>query len=308
MTAITLYIGLNETKWNRHPIVTGGYACVSPVYGSTERTKTQNSVAVPYDTAVRQDSGAFCDGPGIRLSFRAALDRQIAHAEKYGYADLITERASYDLLIDEKWVDGTRHKERWSIAEAEQAVSETIRAAEFAANHRNGVGLILSAQGVGLEQYMRCAQEIVPMLSDRDVFGMGGWCILGKMKRYMSVFEQTISQLIPYLGSQRVKQVHLWGVVYANALGKLLWLCDQYGITLSTDSAGPSRRPAFGVWGYADWVDKTYKRPPVETRGLERARHVQATREWLAGFRSTQYYRPIERNQSCSTLQYTFLP
>ena len=307
MTAINLYVGINETKWNRHPVTPGGYACISPVYGSTERTKVMNLVCVPRNTAVLQDSGAFCDGPASRLSFQAALDRQIRHAEKYGYADQITERASYDLLIDEKWTDGARRKERWSVEDAEQAVKETILAAEFAASHRNGVGLILSAQGVGPDQYLRCAQEIVPMLTDKDIFGMGGWCILGKMRRYMPVFEETISQLIPCLGSASVKKLHIWGVVYAPALGYLLWLCDQYSIQLSTDSAGPSRRPAFGVWGYADWIDNNYQRPPVETRGLERARHVQSTREWLASFRDTQYYKPIQKEKSCSTSQYTFL-
>lgn len=290
---ITFYCGLNEQQWNHHPVAPGRYACIAPVYGRTARTKSISSVKVPAETLVIQDSGAFSDKTGERLSLEAALERQIAHAERYGYAHQVTHRASYDLLIDEVWTGEQRQKERWSEGDADGAVSTTVKAAAYLTKHREGKKLILSAQGVTARQYLHCAEQIVPYLEEGDIFGCGGWCITGcKPRQIMPIFRETMRLLIPFLGREQVKRLHLWGVCYAPALGELLWLCDEYGIALSTDSAGPSYRPAKGSWGYAEWIDPTYIRPPVEIRGLERARHVRATRAWLTNFRQTPHYVP----------------
>jgi len=284
-------LGINETKWNHHSVEPGPYVCISPVYGKSERTKQENRVVIPKDCKVRQDSGAFCDGPGQRLSFEKALWRQIEHAEKYGYAEQITERASYDLLIDEKWISGVRHKRRWTVQEADLAIKETIEAAKFLME-RGATRRILSVQGVDASQYLDCAKEIIPLLRYGDVLGLGGWCITGKNKRSMlPEFLRTMSIVIPYAGERLVGKMHIWGVLLAEALGPLLWLCDQHKIELATDSSGPSWRPAFGEWGYAEWRKKDYERPPVHIRGLYRKRHVQQVREWLASFRSTKWYQ-----------------
>ncbi len=300
---ITLYCGVNETRWNHHPVAPGDFACISPVYGRTVRTKRVNTVKIPNTTLVIQDSGAFSDGPAERLSFSDALDRQNKHANRYGYADQITHIASYDLLIDEKWIGGVRHKARWTAQEAESAVDETVAAAEFMVRRRNGAGLVLSAQGVNADQYTVCIERIVPMLESGDALGLGGWCIIGKMPaRMMPVFRHTIRRIVPVVARAGVASMHIWGVIYAPALGELLWMCNQYGLSLSTDSAGPSVRPAaFGEWGYADWKDSTYSKAPVEKRGLDRARHVQAVRDWLLNLEDTQYYRepPVEPFQMC---------
>ena len=122
-------------------------------------------------------------------------------------------------------------------------------------------------------------------------------------------FGQIMSELIPYLGAQGVKRVHVWGVIFPEALGFLLWLCDQYGIGLSTDSSGPCRYPLLGQWGYGSWRDKAYKTPPIlqsckavdargnkaplcpsatRCRGLERCLHVMLTRQWLVNFRARE--------------------
>ncbi len=87
--------------------------------------------------------------------------------------------------------------------------------------------------------------------------------------------------------------MHLWGVCYTPALGELLWLCDEAGIELSTDSSGPQVRPCMGEWGYGSWRNTSYTRPEPTIRGAERARHVACTRDWLAHFREreTQRYR-----------------
>lgn len=292
---ITLYCGVNEKRWNHHPTAPGAYACISPVYGATVRTRRTNSVAVPSDCAIIQDSGAFSDGPGHRLTFAAAWERQQAHAERYGYAAQITHRASYDLLIDEKWQDGKRSKRRWSEDEAWAAVNETVDAAAYAAGRRDGLGLVLSAQGVSAWQYLECAKRVIALMDmQRDILGLGGWCITGKLpKPIFPVFVQTVRAVIPYAAARGVKRVHVWGVLYAPALAELLYQADQHGIAVSTDSSGPSTRPVFGSWGYADWVDRFYQRPPVGIRGLERARHVQVVRAWLNDFRSTVYYREL---------------
>src|SRR5437899_13070544 len=109
---ILLYCGVNEQQWNHHPVAPGPLACVAPVYGKTLRTKKVNRVTVPAGTQVIQDSGAFSDGINERLSVEAALERQIAHAETFGYASQVTHRASYDLVIGAKWEQRITHKTR----------------------------------------------------------------------------------------------------------------------------------------------------------------------------------------------------
>jgi hypothetical protein len=92
-------------------------------------------VAVPPDTEVIQDSGAFSDGPGSRLNPSDTLERQIKHGVKFDYDSQITHRASNDVLIDEVWVAGNRRKRRWSVEAAETAVRETIEAAKYMAEN-----------------------------------------------------------------------------------------------------------------------------------------------------------------------------
>lgn len=290
---IELYCGVNETKWNHHPVAPGNLACIAPVYGKTAKTQRTNCIKIPSDTIVIQDSGAFSDNLAERLSFSGALDRQNEHAEKYGYADQISHIASYDLLIDEKWIGGARKKARWALNEAEFAIAETINAAKFIANRYSNTGLILSAQGINADQYARCVKQIIPLLDEKDMLGLGGWCIIGKMPRQMMpVFRRVICAIVPMAAKNGVKQLHIWGVIYPHALGELLWMCNQHNLKLSTDSAGPSLRPAaFGEWGYGDWKDSSYIKAPVKTRGLDRARHVQLVRDWLSDFENTQYYR-----------------
>lgn len=285
------YCGVNETKWNRHPVMPGEFACIAPVYGASVRTKTKNAVKIPDETEVIQDSGAFSDGIKERLSLAAALDRQIGHGIQYKYDTQITHRASYDLLIDEMWADGVRTKSRWSELDAEFAVQETIDAANFIKNEYSGPA-ILSAQGVTPSQYISCAERICGLLDSNDIFGMGGWCISGKMPKQMHhVFTLTIVDLIPMLAKRQVSRIHIWGVMDVKFLGPLLWMCDNYNIQMSTDSSGPQVRPTRGTWGYRGWVKKDYKIPDVETRGIHRAMHVKLARCWVKnGIRKSPYY------------------
>ena len=293
MTDIRLYTGLCETTYNHHPVAPGPYACISPVYGRAKTYETR--VKIPTETrSIIQDSGAFSDNRFKRLSFEGALDRQAAHGQDWYYQGYITHRATYDLLIDEVWVNGNRFKRRWSELEAEDAVNTTIHAAQFLTRNRHGYNLIISAQAVTPAQYLKCAQRLMPTFQEGDWFGFGGWCITGLMPQIMMpVLRETVSLVVPFLAKEGIKHIHIWGVIYPKALGVLLWECDQHGITVSTDSVGPHMKPTRDKdWGYGEWRDNSYKAHPVQTRGLERARHVALTREWLGRFRTTPHYHP----------------
>jgi hypothetical protein len=45
--------------------------------------------------------------------------------------------------------------------------------------------------------------------------------------------------VLPLVASAGLDRVHVFGVLYRPALGGLLWLCDELGLALSTDSSGP---------------------------------------------------------------------
>lgn len=299
---IDLYVGINDTTWNYHSVRPGMLACISPVYGASTKTKRENRVSIPVYTSVIEDSGAFCDGPGQRLPFPVALDRQLEHSQKYGYDGQVTHRASYDLLIDEMWTNGNRFKRRWSESDAWDAVRETVDAAAYMAKAYDGPR-ILSAQGVTPNQYLECSLRVLEYLNPAtDIFGLGGWCISGKMPAIMrEPFDETMALAIPLLARAGIKRVHIWGVMDADFLGPLLWLCDQHNLKLSTDSSGPQVRPARGVWGYKGWSNPSYKRPDESVRGLHRALHVIETRQWLRGFRQTEFYKPpvLQPKQLC---------
>lgn len=339
---ILFYCGLNEKSWNYHPVEPGTHACVAPVTSETKENKktgkksrrlvrTQVFIDPVKVKHVLVDSGAFSDGIELddngnivanhRLPFDRALDRQIAHAFEFGYASLVEAIVSYDLLIDEVWKDGERSKDRWSVASAEFAVQETIKAAQYLSSQRkridevfgHHVQLVLSAQGVNADQYKRCAEAIVPMMKPDDIFGLGGWCITGLRRQDMiPAAAVMLPGVFEVLGKANVKRVHVFGVIMPQMLGFLLHLSDLHGIQLSTDSSGPCREPAeHGRWGYGSWTDPTYKHhspttlescktkdekgnkapscpPGTYCRGLERARHVKATREYLANFRERE--------------------
>lgn len=293
MNDLTLYTGVGDLEWAGHfPVTPGLYACISPVYGRTEQSRSEVKVRVPSYTKVIQDSGAFSDSFYKRLCFSEALDRQLEHSEKWGYN--VESVASYDLLIDEKWEGGKRYKSRWAIDEAEGAVKETIEAARFISKTPIP-SKVLSAQGVSFEQYMRCSAEILEVFNtDKDIFGLGGWCIAGMRSTFIKpYFNAIMIELIPFLTENKVKKVHIWGVMDTRFLAPLLYLCDKAEIRLSTDSSGPALRPVkFGHWGYKEWTNKHYKVPENRfVAGLHQALHVEWTRDWLKDIRQSVYYK-----------------
>jgi hypothetical protein len=89
------------------------------------------------------DSGAFSDRPDARLSPAKALDRQLyweqLASEKWGCNWQAHAFVSYDLLIDETWVAGAKHKRRWTVKQAEWAVAETVAAAAYLDSQRERI-------------------------------------------------------------------------------------------------------------------------------------------------------------------------
>jgi hypothetical protein len=238
------------------------------------------------------DSGAFSDPLEKRLGPERALERQVAWerraSEKWGFDFRAYAFVSYDLLIDETWVFGERHKRRWSIKKGEWAVSQTIEAATYLASRREELGprrLVLSCQGVDAIQYSECADELLKVASPNDIFGLGGWCILGQRTSLLPEFWRTIHSVLPVVKRAGLTDVHIFGVLYRPALGGLLHLADGLGLKISTDSTAPvlactykdkSRSGVIAESGY--WRD-----------------NVEMWQRILAEIRDSKYYKPAPR-------------
>jgi hypothetical protein len=325
---IRFYCGVGEPTFNHHPVHTGPYACVSPVSGrggvdkhGKKKTQKRNRVCIPLETReVILDSGAFSDTTYLRCTFEEALHRQLVHARDFDYLKQVSHFADYDVLIDEQDRNGERIKARWDVDMADFAVSQTILAAQYMDSQRQYinqqvghlVGLVLSAQGVDAAQYLRCAEKILPYVDpERDIFGLGGWCILGMQPKLLPTFFETMNTLIPMLKKNKIKRVHIWGVCFAEALGPLLFLCDHYQrpdgfwgideenrIQLSTDSVGPTTRmvkelkhkPGYASWGYASWHE-TVPLAHVE----ESCKQVNEQGEKAPACQAGTYCRGLER-------------
>lgn len=150
----------------------------------------------------------------------------------------------------------------------------------------DGLPLVVSAQGVDAQQYLRCVQALMPFIKEGDILGLGGWCIIGKMHaQMMPVFADTVKVVIPFLEGEGIQRVHIWGVIFPPALALLYNACNERGIAISTDSMGVNLNPAFGGWGY-----NSYARPASHLVGEHRARHARLTRAWLASFSSSVDY------------------
>lgn len=286
---VIYYTGIADTWQCTEP---GKYICLSPVCGSFEKQKEARLVVkIAPDVKVLQDSGAFSDSLKQRLSVECAMERQEIHAIRQKYANQIEYQVTYDLLIDETWTDHDRKKRRWSVEDAEWAVEETVSAAKYYS--KNSIrNLCLSLQGVNSEQYVRCAERVLEYRDTQDIIGLGGWCILGIQKGLYPDFVRTLELLFPLLERSGVQRVHIFGVLWARALGSLLWMADQYGIQVSTDSTGPVIRPIKGTYGYGEWRRMIEKPKGVENKIRLINAHVAEVINWLRDFRSTKWYGP----------------
>lgn len=230
------------------------------------------------------DSGAFQRfKDSQQVSHGYVLDLQL-HRERQ-LNTVACALASNDRLIDEKDVAGVKVKQRWSVDDGWQAVRVTIDGAHYLASQRGNLGdrtLVLGCQGVNASQYATCVREVLAAATAKDWIGLGGWCILGKQQRWMPTFRETILQVIPLVAASPVRHVHIYGVLFEPALGNLLWLCDHYELTCSTDSKKPLS-------------DCRWKTPEQRIQAGARQHYyrdnVQFWRDHLEQFRQTPFYR-----------------
>jgi len=233
------------------------------------------------------DSGAFTDVmEDRRLTVEAALDRQLTWetlaSDKWGEPFRAARLVSYDRLIDEKWTGSKREKQRWTVGEADSAVAETVAAAQYLNDRRADLAprrLILSLQGVDAFQYRECAAEVLRLATPDDWIGLGGWCILGMRQTWMPTFWQTLPLVLPMIAARGITHVHIFGVLYLPALGGLLWLTDQHGLAVSTDSTAPVLACTWKNWKKAG-ARKRYWRD-----------NVAWWQNTLASLRQSEYYK-----------------
>ena len=242
------------------------------------------------------DSGAFSDPLNKRLTPEQALSRQLIWeskaGDKWGYPWQAYGLVSYDVLIDETWSNGERKKERWSIGRADWAVRETAEAARYLAGQRERLSprrLVLSCQGVDSIQYQECMAEILKVAQADDIIGFGGWCILGRFTSWLPEFWRTLRLTFPMIARAGVKDVHIFGVLYQPALGGMLWLADQYGLRISTDSTAPIKAC---LWKCDDKTTDAYrKKSGTRAKSGYWLDNVKWWVDTLANLRQSEYYK-----------------
>jgi len=287
--AVRLFVGGYGSKVAGEHIILDGDRCYSGVHPIRPRVAESGALLT---TNVLLDSGAFSDAPAARLTAEGALSRQLAWearardlAGREAAGWRVEALASYDLLIDETWVGGKdRVKRRWSLRDADKAVTVTVEAARFLASRRAHLAprrLVMGAQGVDAIQYADCSKSVLAVCATDDWFGFGGWCILGRQQSLLPEFWRTIRAFVPAVYEAGVRHVHLFGVLWEPPVAGLLWLCDEYGLTLSTDSGKPV-------------MDCTF----TESLAKSGARcaywkdNVAWWRERCANMRQSPYYKP----------------
>jgi hypothetical protein len=296
--AVTLYVGNDNPTCQAGRLDLTGPRMFNGSYGPLSRFTPEE---------VRQldgwcDSGAFNDPPHKRLTAEGALERQLRWeakaSEKWG--EPYTHRAviSYDLLIDEKWVNGEKFKERWNVGEADQAVRVTVDAAAYLASQRERLAprrLVLASQGVDASQYVECASGVLQHCMPGDIFGLGGWCILGLQRRWLPTFWDAMRRVLPMVRAAGLTRVHIFGVMWPKALGGLVWLADRERLTVSTDS-----KKAIS--------DCTYKSEANAKRAGRKCPlwrdNVKWWKDTLAGLRRSPFYRepPLTRTSRQGSL------
>jgi len=196
---VRLYVGGDAVTVQRRRCHLGGPRMFSAAYGP--KSRFPSALVTSIDAML--DSGAFSDAPEQRLDPEGALARQLkweANAARLWQAPSFRVRAlvSYDLLIDEKWTGQGRKKQRWSVAEADHALQVTVEAAAFLSSRRRELQprrLVLACQGVDASQYAECAAGVLTHAHPDDVFGLGGWCILGWFRTWIPTFWAAMRRL-----------------------------------------------------------------------------------------------------------------
>lgn len=268
---LEVFVNAQANTYQKEPNNICGSVQLSPVRTQGHRTK-KTVTRVPdcralnfSQSKVLYDSGAFTDVlTNSRVTPSVALERQLTTLSKLpAFQEVLL--ASYDLLIDEKHVGGTRRKERWSVEEGKQAVAATIEAARYLNSRRSSLSkfkLVQGCQGVDAKQYLACTAQVLQYCTPVDCIGLGGWCILGKQKHWLPVFFEVVEKVIPLIAEAGIRHVHIFGCTwykpvqgYTPPLPILLHQCDSCGIKLTTDGRSPIGNALWKNWrrGGATW-------------------------------------------------------
>lgn len=136
-------------------------------------------------------------------------------------------------------------KTRGTHETAARAVKRTIEAAHYYAMQRERIGKARIAwvgQGIDPEQYAACVAAQLEYMQPHDVFGFGGFCIIGRMPtRMMPVFAATLERIVPMVRETGVTRFHLLGVMYPPAARLALDCAARYGCEVAIDSSGPEQ-------------------------------------------------------------------
>lgn len=260
------YASMVHDKLNKepfHPELITPNICLNPYYNTTLATKRKLKILL--------DSGAFQDVKSQqRLSFEKALQRQLNFEKNVGFiSELIV---SYDRLVDEKYDKQVGQiKKRVSFNTAEKYVEETIDAAKYLVDERSylkGRNLLLSNQGVTVEQYVRCIKEVLKFSDKEDVIGFGGFCIIGLKPKYEPQYYDVLNEALPLIHDKGIKRIHVFGVGAFRPLVKTALMCKKYGIEPSYDTStyevrgvhGNMFNPYFDVLSQVFWKDEKFKK------------------------------------------------
>lgn len=193
------------------------------------------------------DSGAFQDVAKRRLPVWKALDAQLQYEERLRWYtpgfEAFEAVVIYDQMagVDEAVVNGKKVKIRGDEQTAERAVAETIAAARYYASQRERIAgaIAFAGQGINPDQYLDCVQAMIPLMTPRDWFAFGGFCITGQLRSLLPVFVETVERVCVALQSTGVRRLHLLGVCWPDAVQAATKLATHHGYTISTDSRAP---------------------------------------------------------------------
>lgn len=170
----------------------------------------------------------------------------------------------------------------WQAGDTQTAVDLTVEAAQYFASQRQYLKprhLILGCQGIDAKQYRQCVLRVLEYAKTDDWCGFGGWAKLGCYKSLLPTFYETLYECIPLIGASGIDHIHLYGVLLEQALAPLLFMADQYHLSVSCDSNRP----------LLDLTRRDRQRAGV------RANHWRENVQWwikyCASMRSSKFYQ-----------------
>jgi len=218
------------------------------------------------------DSGAFQKKDMVnRLTPEAALKRQLLFQfYKRPVGGRPWRLVTYDCLrgVDEELVEVDGHvsriKQRGSEESAQFAVNETVLAATYYAKRCDDIegGIAYSVQGATVSQYMHCARPLLELARPgRDWFALGGFCIIGRNRKLVPQFLETLDKVAPAVRRRGLTNIHVLGVAFPEALVPAATICRREGLILSTDTAGFELQAINGkVWDASNIADRSGRR------------------------------------------------